>query len=155
MKRGISLIMLVAIVVIISIIATAVAFSAEGVITKSKLNNFATNMSKIEDAVTSYYVTRGALPIINNSTVYTKAELLTLVGEEKSSALSTEISSNGDNESEFYYVDVEKLNLENTVYDITLNSNSLVVNSEGTHVYYLDGYDINEELYFSVTKDME
>lgn len=155
MKHGISLTILAIIIIIISILATVVTFSAGDLITRSELNNFATNMSKIQDAVTSYYITRGALPILSNSTVFTKAELLAHVGTEKASALSAEIAINGDDESEFYYINVEKLNIENMVFDITATSNSLVVNSEGTHVYYLDGYDINEELYFSVTKDME
>lgn len=145
--------MLVIILVIIAMLTTVVTISTGDLVTNSKLSNFATNMSKIQDAATSYYITRGTLPIISNSTVFTKTELLSHVGTEKADSLSTEISENGDNNAEFYYLDVEKLNIENMVYDIT--DNSLVINSEGTHVYYLDGYDINGELYFSVRKDME
>lgn len=155
MKQGISLSILAIIIIILAILTTVVTISAEGLITNSELSNFATNMSKIQDAATSYYVTRGTLPIVSNATAFTKTELLSLVGTEKAVDLSTEIDENGDNESKFYYVDVDKLNIEDMVYDITPTSNSLVINSEGTHVYYLDGYDINGEFYFSVRKNMK
>ena len=154
MKNGISIVMLVIVIVILAILATVGVFTADSAIKTSDLNYFATNMSTIQNAVTSYYATRGTLPVINNSTVYTKSALLAEVGEIKANTLSTEIDLNGDTNMEFYIVDVEKLGLENLTFNITATSNNLIVNSEGTHVYLLDGYEINGELYFSITKDM-
>lgn len=155
MKKGISLVMVVITLVILSLLSTVVIISAGSIIRSSKLNNFSTNMSKIQDSVISYYATRGNLPIKSNSDVFNKMELLGLVEANRREQLSTELNKNGDNNSDFYYVDVEKLGLHNLALDITTTSNSLIVNSEGTHVYYIEGYEINGVYYFSITKDME
>jgi len=155
MKQGISIVMLAIIIVILAVLATVGVFTANSAIKKSNLSYFATNMSKIEDAVASYFATRGTLPIKNNSSVLTKQTLLANVETEKASFLSMQIDKNGDTNSEFYYVDVKKAGLENLTFEVTDTSNNLVVNSEGTHVYLLDGYEIEGIIYFSITKDME
>lgn len=155
MKKGISLIVLGMVVVLLGIIATVVVVSADGLIGGSKLTSFATSMSKIQDSITTYYATRGVLPIVYNSTEFSKDSLLSFVGEEKAEFLSTEMNKNGDDNSKFYYIDVDKLALENLTLDITPTSRNLVVNSDGTHVYYIQGYKLDNTIYFSVTKDMK
>ena len=152
MKKGISLIILVITMIVLSIIAGIVVFSAKDAIDISKEGNFKTNMAKIQDAAVEYYATRGVLPVKADATDLTKAQLLTKANltTDKSEALSAQITKNGDDTGKFYALDIEKLNVQKAVYDITRESNVLYINDMGTCVYYITGFKVGEDIYFAL-----
>lgn len=152
MKKGISLMVLVVTIIILSILAGIVVFSAKDAIDISKETNFKMNISKIQDAAVEYYVTRGELPVKKNTVALTKAQLLTKANLSIAAldTLSQSITSNGDNNSKFYVLDIQKLNVSKAVYDITKKSEVLYINDEGTHVYYITGFRVGEEIHFTL-----
>lgn len=152
MKKGISLMVLVVTIIILSILAGIVVFSAKDAIDISKEASFKTNIAKIQDAAIEYYATRGELPVKENAVALTNAELLTKanLSTVAHETLSQAITSNGDNDSKFYVLDIEKLNVSKSVYDITKKSEVLYINDEGTHVYYITGFRVGEEIHFTL-----
>ena len=152
MKNGISLIILVITIVVLGILVGIVAMPGSDVLNKSKLASFYEDITKIQDAVTAYKITRGHLPIKDNSQALNYDQVLDLVSNEQISFLNREIVSNADNNSEFYYIDINKIGLENVSYGI--NDTNLISNSEGTRVYFLEGFYLNDVWYFSVGMDI-
>lgn len=152
MKRGVSLIVLGITMIVLSILAGIVVFSAKDAISISKEGNFKTNMAKIQDAAVEYYATCGVLPIKNNATALTKSELLAKANltVDKYEALSVQITANGDDAGKFYALDIEKLNIQETVYNITKDSDVLYINDMGTCVYYITGFTAGDDVYFSL-----
>ncbi len=150
MKKGVSLIIAVIIIVILSIIAGMTIYSTRDSINMSKLSNFFTNMSKIQDAVTTYYATMGVLPIKPDETALTKEELLQKASAAVRDELSQKIASNGDDNSAFYVLDIKKINVKETVYNITSESNELYINDRGTCVYYITGFKVGGATYFAI-----
>ncbi len=152
MKKGISLMILVIIMIILSILAGITVFSAKDAIDISKEGNFKTNMARIQDAAVEYYATRGILPVKTGATALTKTQLLTKANltTDKSQALSAQITKNGDDTGKFYALDIEKLNVQKAVYDITQESDVLYINDMGTCVYYIAGFKAGEDIYFAL-----
>lgn len=152
MKKGISLIILVITMIVLSIIAGIVVFSAKDAIDISKEGNFKTNMAKIQDAAVEYYATRSVLPVKTGATALTKTQLLAKANlvTDKNEALSAQITKNGDDAGKFYALDIEKLNVQKAVYDITQESDVLYINDLGTCVYYITGFQAGEDIYFSL-----
>ncbi|MBR5227091.1 MAG: hypothetical protein IKV94_00415 [Clostridia bacterium] len=150
MKKGVSLIVLVITVLILAILVAMVSIPGADVLKNSKLAAFYEDITKIQDAVTSYKITRGYIPIKENTQVLTLQEVLNLVADEKRTFLSQEIVANLDNNSEFYYIDVSKIGLQN----ITIDDTKIICNTEGTHVYYLNGFQAEDMWYFTVGKEI-
>ena len=150
MKKGISLMVMVIIIVILSIITGITIYSAKDSVNMSKLSNFSTNMSKIQDAATAYYTTRGVLPIKSGATALTKEELLQKTSDAVRDELSEKIALNGDDEGTFYVLDIEKINVQETVYNITRENNVLYINDMGTCVYYITGFKVDGTTYFAL-----
>lgn len=154
MKKAISLIVLGFVIVILSILAGITAFSASDTIRSSKLTNFTTNMSKIQDAVSSYYATRGTLPIKDGSSEYNASSMVAIVASQYQSNIIAEIEKNGDTNSTFYQLDVQKIGVQKAANNIGADG-TLLVNTNGTHVYYINGYKINKDVFFSITNDLK
>ena len=150
MKKGVSLIIMAVIIVVLSVITGVTVYSSRDSINMSKRANFFTNMSKLQDAVTAYYATTGILPVKSNAAALTKEQLLDKVDASVKEELSNKISSNGDDEGKFYALDIKKINVEETVYNITEDSDVLYINDMGTCVYYITGVKIDEKLYFAL-----
>lgn len=152
MKKGISLIVLVITIIVLAILASVITFSAKDAIDVSKESNFKINMAKLQDAAEEYYATRGALPIKSDAQALTKTQLLVKANLDtaKYDTLSEQITNNGDDDSLFYVLDIEKLNVEKAVYDITAENDVLYINDMGTCVYYIAGFTVGDDVYFSL-----
>lgn len=150
-RLGVTLISLSVMVIVMIILASAVAISVTSISKNSKIVAFSTDLSNIEGSVESYYVENNILPKIAIPVEYTKATLSTLSGTY-GSKLEDEIDLNIDTTDKFFEIDLAKLKLNSSVRGLKKTSNDIyVVNSRNLRVYYVKGYKIGTEVYFSLT----
>lgn len=158
-KRGITLVTLAIMIVIMIILASAVVASVVSISNNSKTVALATDLSNIEQAVEGYYLENNELPKITVPIEYTKSSeipennLITLSGEN-GTKLGTEIDANGDTTDKFFEVDLSKIKINSSVRGIKKNgdkSDIYVVDSRSLKIYYVKGYKIGNDTYFSLT----
>lgn len=155
MKKGITIIILLITIIVIAILSATVVITSKTSVNKSNLANFTQNMSKIEDAVITYYATRGVLPVKANTSKITKADVLAIVNENYTDTFQEQLEANGDGDSNFYYLDIEKIGVEKVTVDFSLEQDDWIINEEGTHIYYTEGFKIGAQMYFTVTGSMK
>lgn len=138
-KQGVTVIALSIAVAILAILTAAVIINIDNIIPTSRKAKIAEEFELIEDKVKEYYLTYGNYPVLNNTT-YTKAEVVALNTTEKSGDLSNEIDKNGDDDSIFFLIDLDKLRLNTLLFG---NGNTqddiyIATSNSGT-VYYPKG----------------
>ncbi len=107
-EKGISLIVLVITIVVALILISVVTISMVNSIDNANLTYFAKDLTSIQAAAESYYITNNVLPI-ENIPVKTKDEILAFCGD--SAELTIEFVENNDEASEFYVLDLAKINI--------------------------------------------
>lgn len=150
-KKGISLIVLVITIVVALILVATVTISTSGAIDNANLTAFAKDINDIEEATESYYILNGVLPVLGGDPVRTSASLLSIAGNEY--LLNEEITEKGDEDSQFYTIDLAKINVTKTVYgNKDYGENDIFIVAYPTmNVYYPYGIEANGTLYFSLT----
>lgn len=152
-KKGISLIVLVITLIVLTILASVVIFTSSDTTNMSKKAAFALDLEQLEEAADEYYLTNNNLPVVSE-VEYTKAELVGLVDASKRTLLSSEITENNDTNAIFYKLDLSKLPVENSSRGLGTGSDStdIYVIANDTHnIYYLNGEAIEDTYYFSLT----
>ena len=148
-KQGISIIALSIAIVIMAILATIVIVNIDDIIPNARKSKNADEVKLIEDKVKEYYLTYGNYPVLNN-TMYTKAEVIALNTTGKGSLLSAEIIKNGDENSIFFLVDLEKLRLNTLLFGNESTVDDIYIAADSTgHVYYPKGFFAAGETVFS------
>ncbi len=149
-KGGISLIVLVVTIVVALILISVVTISMVNSIDNANLTYFAKDLTSIQEAAESYYITNNVLPI-ENIPVKTKDEVLAFCGD--SAELTLEFVENSDEASKFYVLDLAKINITKIGYgNKQLDSNDIFVIAYPTmNVYYPYGLEVKDTMYFSVT----
>lgn len=154
-KEGISLIVLVITIVVALILITISVISVRSSIDNATLTTFANNMTQIQDATESYYITNNAFPVPDDAIeAKTKQDVLNMSGSANTTKLSEEFGLNGDSATnEFYEVNIYKLNISKTPYGNGANGSNdvLVVAYPTMHVYYLKGVQAKGNVYFSLS----
>lgn len=153
-KKGISLIVLVITIIVMGILASVVVFISADSVNNSKIAAFSTDLTEIEDLIDEYYLNNNALPIVEGTT-YTKAQVVALITNGADS-LSDEITSNGDDSSSFYEVDLSKLPIDDSASGNKNDDETDVylVSSQNFNVYYLKGKKIANVYYFSLAEKL-
>jgi type II secretory pathway pseudopilin PulG len=77
-KYGISLIVLVITIIVTLILIAATVISTASAISNAKLTTFSKDLTQIQDAAQSYYITNKVMPILGETTVMTKDDLLAI-----------------------------------------------------------------------------
>ena len=155
-KKGISLMVLVITIIVIIIIASITIVSTKNSIDNSKLTAFASDIKEIEDATESYYLTNNQMPVPDsNKDSINKDALLVLSGSDNTSKLGEELGLNGDGntDSEFYEIDLSKINVTNASNGTkTLGNNDVYyVAYPSMDVYYLRGISAKGDKFFSLS----
>jgi len=154
-KKGVSLIVLVIAIVVMGIIASTVMFVSSDTVDSSDKAAFITDLQQIEDLVHEYYLSNNMLPIVEGIE-YTKNEVVTQLSEG-SDSLSGEVTLNGDDEAIFYELDLTKLPIDSVNKGMRKDENALdvfLITSDSLNVYYLQGVEISDEYYFSLSENL-
>lgn len=147
-KQGISLVILVITIIVMIIIATIAIVGTNDLLVSANIQDFASEVSTIEDSIKQYYVTHGVLPV--KSTKYTSTEFLNKHEGSYRTKLNTEISNNKDTQNTFCVVDLKLLEITTPERGNEVDSLDVyLVATNSLNVYYLKGVEIKDILYFS------
>ena len=150
-NKGISLIVLIITIIVALIIITTVIMLSTSEIDDASTNTFATNLMSIQDATESYYIANNEMPSLDGSTVMSKDDLITIARVQD--VLLEEITENNDLDSQFYKIDLAKIEITKVPYGNNElgNSDIFVVAYPSMNAYYPYGLDISGETYCSIT----
>lgn len=138
-KQGVTIIALSVAVTIIAILTAAIIVNIDDIIPSARKSKIAEEIELIEDKVKEYYLTYGNYPVLNNTT-YTKAEVIALNTTGKSSLLTDEIVKNGDENSIFFLIDLEKLRLNTLLFGNGNTTDDIYIAADLTgNIYYPKG----------------
>lgn len=154
-KSGVTLMSLVITIIIVIILSSAAILSVIAIANNGKMVAFSTDLSNIEQEVESYYLANKELPKITVPTEYTKSTLVVLSGPN-GSKLESEIVSNGDGGDTFFEIDLSKIKMTSSSRGLKQNGDNdiYVANSRNLRVYYVKGYKIGANTYFSLTEKL-
>ena len=148
-KTGITLVVLVITIIVLAILLATVIVPSSNLIDTSSIAAFNKTIINIHDLSITYNVTTGKWPVKSGSAL-TYSDLYNLVldksGAQAAQKFEVQIASNGDQNSNFYYIDFAKINVTQGGLDLDGN---IVINGDGTHVYYVPGMFISENWYFT------
>lgn len=149
-KQGVTIIALTIAVTILAILTAAVIVNIDNIVPSARKTKIAEEFELIESKVKEYYLTYGNYPVLNNTT-YTKDEVIALNTTGRGTALSNEISVNGDDNSIFFLIDLDKLRLDTLLFG---NENTLddvyIASSTTGKIYYPKGLEADGKIVFSV-----
>lgn len=148
-KSGISLAILVVSIIVLLILTSTIVISTSNVNDTAKLTTFANNLSKIQEYTTNYYISNNLMPCLNE--IMTINELLSI--SNNSDILLEEITSNKDLDTDFYTIDLSKINLTTIPYGFKEHgpNDIFVVSYPSMNVYYAAGITTQYTTYFSLT----
>lgn len=162
-KKGISMILLIATVVLVLILVATITVTVGNSLDNSKIVAFAEDLRKIEEATTLYYEQNDEFPTLGENKAYSKAEIMEIVKQSNKALLNEELSLNNDNVENdnlgtFYKIDLAKLNVDQTKRGIQkddsgkkLASDIYVIAFPSMNVYYLEGLEAKKNIYFSLS----
>ena len=153
-KTGISLIVLIITIVVALILATTVIFSTTGAIDNARITTFFKDLSEVQDATENYYINNNVMPISDDSTVIDKNGLIGISTFQN--IILEEIIENNDLDSQFYVINLEKLNITKSKYGTKKlgESDIFVISYPTMNVYYPYGVDAKGTTFFSITSKM-
>ena len=142
MKKGISLIMVVAAVAIMMILISAASVVGSGAIGTANFEEYKSLLSRVSDNVNEYYVQNGVLPITTQVIAFNS------LGNEFANA----IVANNDQANTLYVVDMSKLN-DSTITkgNGDVKSQDVFLVAKGSNnVYYMKGFKYRSKVYFGL-----
>ncbi len=153
-KSGISLIVLIITIVVTLILIAATVISTAGAINNARLTTFSKDLTDIQDATEAYYITNNVIPVLDEVAIMNNEDLLAI--SRDSNILLEEITENNDLNSEFYAIDLAKINVEKAVYGYRKlgPSDIFVISYPAFNVYYPYGIYVNGIAYFSITSKL-
>lgn len=151
-KKGISLVLLVIVIIVMSILAFAIVISLDDSIDDSKKVAFAVELKEIYDASQEYYLKNREYPI-DKTVSYTKLDLLELSSD--SQELQNEFEMNQDEATAYYKIEMDKISETGSLYgNEEYESDFYVISEDGDFVYYPLGVEIDKIIYFSLTSKL-
>lgn len=148
-KQGVTIVALSIAVAVMAILTAAALVNIDNIIPTARKSKIAEEFSIIEGKVKEYYLTYGNYPVLDNIS-YTSSEVVALNTVGKTDRLSAEITKNGDYNSIFFLVDLEKLRLTTFKYgnNVTVDDVYVIADLTGT-IYYPKGVTVNNQSKFS------
>ena len=140
-----------------SIVSGTVVVTLSALSNNSKRVAFAKDINTIKDKVDEYFSIYGDLPInedidaINFTSASYISHVASILNEQQASKLSSEITVNNDTNENFYEIDLVKLGIESTAIGYKQNDadDVYLVTGQKHNVYYLKGYRVLKNRYFS------
>lgn len=150
MKNGISLTILIITIVVLSALTGVTIALTRNELDSVELTKFIEDLEILGEAVDYYYISNGNMPITND--VYNKTTLVALLSDSVSiSKLSQQIERNGDNDDEFYKIDMSLLPVSDTNKGLGLTrADIFVIDEDLKTIYYVAGKKIKDEQYFCI-----
>ena len=151
-KRGISLIVLVITMVVMSILAFTIVLNVDDSTQSAKITTFAEELRNIDDSVQTYYLKNNEYPVVKGVS-YTKEGLLSI--SSSSAELKNEFDLNNDNSQTYYKIDLKKLTKSDSLYgNDKFDKDFYVISEDGNFIYYPFGIDVGDTWYFSLTSKL-
>jgi len=150
-KSGISLIVLIITIVVALILIATVTISTMRAIDDANVTIFAKDLSEIEAAAEAFYISNNLMPTATGSTIMSKDELVSIA--RNSDLLVGELTENNDLDSQFYTIDLAKINVTKIAYGTKkIGDNDIfVISLPSMNVYYPYGVTAKGTTYFSIT----
>ena len=150
-KRGISLIVLVITIIVALILIVATVISAVRSIDNASITTFVKDITEIQEATESFYVTNNEMPSLEGSELMDKDGLVAIANSQD--LLLNELTENNDLSAQFYAIDLNKIDVTKTAYgNEKLGANDIfVIAYPSMTVYYPYGLDAKGTTYFSIT----
>lgn len=153
-KKGISLAVLMVTVIVSLILISTLALSTIDSIDTANLKVFAMDLREITEATEEYYIINNIMPTINDAGSMSRAEILNIT--RYSNELTSELTENGDLDSNFYAIDLDKINVQKTSYGkkVAGESDIFVIAFPSMNVYYLHGFKVKDKVYISLVEEL-
>ena len=148
-KSGISMVMVVIMVVVLVIISSTVVVTGSGIVAKTKLKKFGTEMLQVKEA-TNQYVKRKSGNIDWN---IKKVSINSMTTEE----IEQYSKENLTKDLNLYVVDLKDIGAETATYglDSTVISEDVYLYSiETGNIYYDKGYQYEDKVYYTLTDEL-
>ncbi len=160
-KNGITMVTLIITIIVALILISAGIVTVSNSISNAHLASFAEDLSQIEDQVDMYYLQHNSFPTASeNEEALSQGDILTLASEryelEKELDLNGELEKN-DDMGAFYKIDLSKINVDRTTRGTQADDDEAdvyVVSAVTMDVYYVKGYEVNFEVYYSLTSKL-
>jgi len=147
-KKGITVAMAVTMVIIIALLATTITISVNTTLKGSKLKAFATELATIQDTIDIHMKTTTSVDYVVSDIIVTPSVEL----------LATQFAGEAvtDGTILLHVIDLEKLGIEKTVYGNSKTETDVyAVSFETRKVYYVQGYDASDVVYYTLTDELE
>ena len=163
-KNGISLTVLAISIIVIVILSSVIVIQVSNSLGGATKTTFSETILLVEDQVKVYYSLNGSFPTMSMTEKMNIDELLSYsnLSDDRKSLLRQELIKYGDynmegNVGEYYIVDLDKLDIENSKLGKTQEGKNDVffVCYPTMNVYYLKGIEVEQEVFFSVTSEFE
>lgn len=153
MKKGFSLVALVAAVVIMLIFISVITVSGSNMARSRKLSSFATEINTVQKAVDTYLNT--------NSNDYPILESVQINLSSLASDSKVQFTDNGDtisnNTITLYKIDYDKIGVTDLEYgNYSYGENDVYLLSAVTSkVYYVKGFKVGSKVYYTITDEVK
>jgi len=150
-KGGISLIVLIISIVVSLIIVVTTLIITTTTIDNANVTMFAKDLTEIEQATETFYIANNVMPVLSGSIIMSKDELVSI--STYPNLILEEIEENSDLDSQFYTIDLNKINVTKTKYgNKEFGENDIfVISFPSMNAYYPNGIDVRGTTYFSIT----
>jgi competence protein ComGC len=151
LKKGISLIALLATVAILTILVSTITVSGINISNNAKKLAFGAELKLLQESVDTYKINNNDYPTLETVVV----DVSNLTATSKNQFLNNG-ESLIDNKITLYQIDHEKLNLNNLKYGNSVEGENdiYVVSKDTGYVYYAKGLQIGGKIYFTLTSDI-
>ena len=151
MKKGITLLALVATIVVMSILLTTVTISGIATVNNAKKMAFASEVSLLQESTDAYYTkNNGEFPIGNSVQ-------LNISGVTSGSLTQFDGETITDNKVVLYELDYSLLGISSLKYGLGTNGpeDMYVVSKDTKMVYYAKGIHVGNITYYTLTDDLK
>lgn len=145
MKKGVTLLTVMLLIVVISILTASITLSAGVIVKESKKNDFITEYIAIQRDVTAYYNLNGKYPVVQD--IAFQVEL------EETNQFKDEELIGGEYRLSIIDLDILKMT-ENKFGNRTSEMDLYAVSLNTGIVYYLHGFTHNNKKYYRVTESL-
>ena len=150
-RRGISLVILCATIIVVIILVSTIVISTGNIIEKTKKSEFAKEIYSIQTLLKEYNFKNGKYPISNQIEIN-----LNDIDEKYKEQFKKE-SGYRDNKVSLNVIDLVELSVENVNRGLKKygESDIYLVSQETGVVYYLLGENIGKDIYYTLTSELK
>lgn len=166
-KKGVSFVILAFTIVLLITLLSVTIVGISNAIENSRKSAFASDLMSLEDAINTYYIQNGGLPILSedgkfveytysNGTFTDNSDNTNVIALTNGTDIETELRQNVDLSTEvtdtvYYKLDLAKINVERIKRGNGTTSDDIyMIASPSQNLYYIKGLTIDDEIYYSL-----